>query len=310
MRVRSRSRLAVVSLAVLFLALAGCRHGASPQAASVKRYPLHGLVLGKSAQTRQLTIQQRVIPGFMPAMTAVYKVKNPAAIQKVQPGDQISAVVLAPSDSVDFVLDDIAVTSQRRPGLSPTTLPAHSLLTGEAVPDVPLVNQDGKTIHLPDYRGKAVLITFVDAQCKTDCPLITARFQKVNDLLAKDPEAWADSRLIVISLDPAHDTPPMLRKYGLPYLDGNASGFSHWEFADTTPAGLKRLATAFGVSYRTVNDDIVHTMETSLISPSGTLEQTWDGDDWKPSVVAKQVAKAVESAAAPASPSGRGPNLQ
>ena len=33
-------------------------------------------------------------------------------------------------------------------------------MPGEPVPDVPLVNQDGKTLHLSQFKGKAVLVTF------------------------------------------------------------------------------------------------------------------------------------------------------
>ena len=113
-------------------------------------------------------------------------------------------------------------------------------------PPTPMVNQDGKATSLADFRGKAVLITFVDTQCKDDCPIISHLFSEINQELAKDKKAYAGSDLITISTDPAHDTPAVLHAYGLKYLNGKAAGFSHWQFVHMTPANLKGLATAFG----------------------------------------------------------------
>lgn len=46
-----------------------------------------------------------------------------------------------------------------------------------------------------------------------------------------------------------YDTPVILRKYGLGYLDGDETGLSHWDFASTNPSELRLLAQAFGLEY-------------------------------------------------------------
>lgn len=288
----------------VFLSLPmGCHKSADGQAGveihpantPLDRYHLHGLVLATSAATDEITVQHGDIPGFMPAMTMAYKLKDPTEIQKLKPGDEISADILVHSDSDDYLLDSVAITSEARRGLVPAMLPPHQLMVGEAVPDLPLVNQDGKTVHLKDYRGKALLITFIYTRCPlpTACPLITSHFAKVENDLAHDPKAYAASHLITISLDPAYDKPPVLRQYGLAYLNDNAASFSHWEFADTTPSDLKRLAQAFGLQYSEENNQITHTMATTLIGRDSKVEQTWAGSDWNPD----DVAGAVRSSA-------------
>ncbi|HUN84223.1 MAG TPA: SCO family protein [Terracidiphilus sp.] len=228
----------------------------------------------------------------MPAMTMVYKVKNPGDVQKVKPGDEITADVLVPSDSDNYLLDQVVITSEKRRKLPPAMLPPHQLMVGEAVPDLPLVNQDGKPIHLRDYRGKAVLITFIYTRCPmpTACPLITSHFAKVNNLLAKMPAAYAASHLISVSLDPNYDKPPVLRQYGMAYLDDNASAFAHWEFADTTPGDLRKLAQAFGLQYTEEDNQITHTMQTTLLDKENKVAQQWGGSGWNPSDVANAVA--------------------
>jgi protein SCO1 len=304
---RYQHRIWAATACVFLLFSSGCRRHAGgndglPTAsahAGVRRYPLHGIVLGKSTLSHEVTIRQEAIRGFMPTTNAVYMIRNADTFRQLKPGDQITADVLVPPDSNNYRLEKVAITAESRDAGVLATLPPHQLLIGEQVPDIPLVNQDGKTIRLPQYRGKAVLITFIDTQCTEDCPIISGLFGKVNAALSsQDPSAYADSRLISISLDPKFDTPPVLRKYGLGYLHGNAGAFSHWEFADLTAANLQKLAAAFGVIYAPSHDgDIVHTMQTALIGPDNTVIQMWGGDDWNPKVIAKAVEAATEKKA-------------
>jgi protein SCO1 len=285
---------------LLMMAAAGCgRRGATASAAteqvSYTRHPMRGEVLGKSGTTEQLTVKQGVIRDFMPAMDAVYTMNDPAGFRELQPGDQITGTILTPTDGGANELTDVAVTAEPRHPLTPEEVPPHLLVMGETVPEIPMVNQAGEPVQFAKFRGKALLLTFVDSKCTEDCPIISARFQKVNQLLDDDGQAYAASHLLTVSIDPANDTPPVLRKYGLKYLDGNAQGFAHWSFVDTTPGNLKKLATAFGVIYRPSGDgDIVHTMVTALIGPDGTVQQMWNGDDWNPQDVAQAVEYAAE----------------
>ncbi len=296
----------LVSSAALMVLPSACRKESEstagvelhPTAVTVKHYRLEGMVLATSTATGEITIKHGDVPGFMPAMTMVYKVKNPVDVQKLKPGDDITADVLVPSDSDNYLLDQIVITSEKGRKLPSTMLPPHPLMVGETVPDVPLVNQDGKPIHLRDYRGKAVLITFIYTRCPmpTACPLITSHFAKVNDLLEKVPAAYAASHLISVSLDPTYDTPPVLRQYGMAYLDDNAAAFTHWEFADTTPGDLKNLAQAFGLQYTEEDNQITHTMQTTLLDKENKVAQQWGGSGWNPSDVANAVAALAQRA--------------
>jgi protein SCO1 len=298
---QSRSVWGLGALSVAVLAAAGC-HGTAVKSGSVNAgpenvgptYRLAGVVLGKSGELKEITVHQGMIRDFEPAMNAVYKIGDAGTFNKLEPGDEITGRVIPSEDEVVNGLEDVAIASQPRAGTKDDALPPHRLLIGEEVPQIPMVDQDGQRIELGKYRGKALLITFIDSKCTDDCPIIMKRFERVNELLAGDGTAYAASHLISISIDPASDTPPVLRKYGLGYLDGKAAGFSHWEFADLTPANLERLATAFGVVYMEEHGDIDHTMQTALIGEHGRLVKIWGGDQWDPKVL----AKAVESATA------------
>jgi hypothetical protein len=89
-------------------------------------------------------------------------------------------------------------------------------------------------------------------------------------------EDYDKTHLITISFDPAYDTPAVLRRYGLAYLDGDARGFSHWDFASTTREDLERIAHSFGLQYEGQDNQIVHTMNIVLIAPNGSVAYFWN----------------------------------
>lgn len=266
----------------------GCRPASTPAPAAQasQRYRLTGVIVSVSPSTGELTVRHGDIPGFMPAMTMPYKVQDLAALSALRPGDRITAEILVPPGSDDYHLTSIAVTA--RAAAEPATTPIRPLQPGDPAPNLPLVNQDGKTIHLTDQRNRALLVTFIYTRCPlpTACPLITSHFARVNKALLADPKVRAATHLVSITLDPAFDTPAVLRNYGLAYLNNDPAGFGHWEFAAAAPADLQRLAAAFGLQYEWQNNQIVHTMQTILIAPNGRVARTWSGSGWDPDEVA------------------------
>lgn len=283
-----------ILVAVFLLLLAGCRgpNTAATAHGAAQRYPLEGTIVAVNATAGELTVKHGAIPGFMPAMTMPYKLKDAARARDLKTGDSIRAEVLMSAASDDFLLDQIVVTAH---GASGPVLAARRLAEGDAVPDVPLVNQDGRTVHLRDYRGRALLLTFIYTRCPmpTACPLITSRFARVNRALLADAAAREGSHLLSISLDPEFDRPPVLRRYGLAYMNDLAAGFAHWEFAATTADDLRRLAQSFGLEYSVENNQITHTMETVLIAPDGTVARSWAGSGWSEDEVTAAVKSLV-----------------
>ncbi|MGB7620739.1 MAG: SCO family protein, partial [Terriglobia bacterium] len=80
-------------------------------------------------------------------------------------------------------------------------------------PNVPLITQDGKTVHFYDdlLKGKLVAIDLIYTHCKDACPLETARLAQVQKMLGD--RVGKDIFFYSISIDPKRDTPEVLKEY-------------------------------------------------------------------------------------------------
>jgi protein SCO1/2 len=264
-------RFVLVSVVLLLTVSLACRP---------KRHSLQGEVVAKNVATSEITVKHGDIPGFMMAMAMPYRVKNSAIVRELQPGDKIAAEVVVGSDRSDYWLEDVRITDESGRGQQRPAAGTRMLMPGAQVPDVALVNQDGRTIHLADFRGKALLITSIYTRCPMPdfCPRLSSQFAQIHNELKKNPADYRKTHLLTISFDPTHDSPAVLRKYGLSYLNGDASGFSHWDFASANPGKLQPLAQAFGLQYEEKDDQIIHTMNIVLIAPDGTMSKFWSTD--------------------------------
>lgn len=259
----------ILPLVLLLAVLAGCNR--------TKRYAMQGEVVAKDTTTNEITVNAGNIPGFMEAMTMPYRVNDPKIVQLVQPGDKISAEVVVGSDRSDYWLESVHITDQSGRGKIRLAPGSKMLTPGTPVPSVTLVNQDGRKLHLSDFAGKALLVTFIYTRCPMPdfCPRLSSEFARIQNELKKNPEDYNKTHLLTVSFDPKYDTPAVLRKYGLNYLDGDKSGFAHWDFASTNPDDMHRLAEAFGLEYGASENQITHSMVIVLIDPDGRVANYW-----------------------------------
>jgi Cu/Ag efflux protein CusF len=174
--------------------LAGCRSGPSTAAQtaspSFKTYHLRGKVVAGNPATGEVTLNHEAIPGFMDAMTMPYKLKDPSILSELHPGDVITAELLvSQGDDATVLLDHIVIVAQGKPDYRPTTI-YHVPETGDEVPDFALRNQDGRAIHLKQFRGKELLITFIYTRCPLPnfCPLVTRNFATIEKQLSATAE--------------------------------------------------------------------------------------------------------------------------
>jgi protein SCO1/2 len=270
----------------------GQQAAASP---SYKVYKLRGKVVATNPGTGEVTLNHEAIPGFMDAMVMPYKLKDPSILSELHPGDTITADVLVYDDpNADVLLDHIVVIAQGKPDYKPTVF-YHVPAPGDAVPDFKMRNEDGRAIHLAQFRGKALLLTFIYTRCPLPnfCPLVTHNFAVMNKELAAMPGLYAKTHLLSISFDPEHDTPERLRAYGAEYIGSDAKGaFAHWDFAAPEKTAVAKIAEYFDVGITVGADEsISHTLSTTLVGPDGKVVDFYPGNEWTTEQVLADVKK-------------------
>lgn len=88
--------------------------------------------------------------------------------------------------------------------------PAERIRTAHTPPPFALVNQEGEAVTLEALEGRVVMLTAVYASCGYTCPTILG--QTKNVLAALSPEERAGLTVVAVTLDPARDTPEVLRR--------------------------------------------------------------------------------------------------
>jgi protein SCO1/2 len=271
-----------------FAVLAGChtgqRAGTQPSStANYKVYKLRGKVASTDAARGEVTVNHEAIPGFMEAMTMPYKLKDSSILGELHPGDLITAdLLVSPDPNADYLLDHIVVVAQARPDYKPK-VSYHVPAPGDVVPDFKLRNQDGRTIHLGQFRGKALLVTFIYTRCPSPnfCPRMMHNFASLEKLIAANP-AISGAHLLSVSFDPDHDTPARLKAYRDTYIGSDAKNvFAHWDLAVPDKSTLLEMAKFFNLGITTEADStITHTLSTTLIGANGKVVRFYPGNEW------------------------------
>jgi protein SCO1/2 len=268
------------------------------RAESVPTYQLTGQILVVKHESNEVLVKHDDIPGFMPAMTMPYTVKDPALIKERAAGDLITATLNVASDG-PFLSAITKTGSAPLPDDARTTIPAaagvHILQRGDQVPATPLVDQDGAPIALTDFKGAAAAVTFIYTRCPLAqfCPLVDRRFGEVQQLVAANPSLAGKVRLLSISFDPAFDRAATLRAHAAKL----SADPKVWRFATAEEATVERLAAAFGVNViREKDGTITHNLRTAIVDPSGRVSAILDNNAWSAAELVAGLTDAIAAA--------------
>ena len=257
-----------------------------------KRYDLTGKVIAVEPDKHLVTIQHDEIKGYMPAMTMPFTVPSESDLQILAADDQVTATLVI--DGSHSWLENLIITRQSASSSAamPAVMPAKE---GDAMPNFKLLNQDNREIQIQNYRGRALLLTFIYTRCPVPdyCTLMSNNFAQVDRALSQDPELYSKTHLLSVSIDPAYDTPAVLRSYGAAHTERYQNEtFAHWEFAGGTTDQVKEIAQFFGLTYFPDKDQIIHGLRTAIIAPDGKVAKIYSGNEWKPEEVVEELKKA------------------
>jgi protein SCO1/2 len=278
------------ALSFLFF-LSGC-HSRKP--ANARNFAVQGRVVAIDSGAHTLTVDLNEIPGYMKAMTMEYPVHDSDnwVFDVVHPGDTLQGTLVVTGS--DAYLQGLSVTQGRGQADLSSTSPIHLPQVGDVVPDFHFTDQNGHPIHLAQFRGQPLLLTFIYTRCPLPnyCVRMSGNFVEIEKRLRhSNPAAFAKLRLLSITLDPAFDDPKVLRTYGKAYAGSIDPGLRHWTLA-TAPAGkIRQAAEFFGMAYESKNGEVVHNLRTALLDPDGRVAAFYSGNKWKPDEVADQLVQ-------------------
>jgi protein SCO1/2 len=250
-----------------------------------QKFDLRGKVIGIDKSAGTVRLQHEAIPNYMAAMTMDYPVKDKWVFDVLKIGQTVRATLVVATDRA-WLEGVVVMEESKTQGGPPADADSVETSIGKKVPDFALINQDGKRIHLKQYRGKALLLTFIYTRCPLPnyCPLLSKNFSEILEQTQGDPKLSASTHLLSISIDPEYDKPAVLRAYGAACA-GNPHPFQNWEFASGSPDEVRKVAGFFGLKYWTDSGQIVHALITALVGPGGKVVKVYRGNDWQPAEV-------------------------
>lgn len=286
-------RLIIAFVLILtVMSFSGCRRDTS----NAKRYELKGKVLTVEKDKHLVTVSHEEIKDFMDAMTMPFTVRDEWVFDQAAAGDEIAATLVV--DGMESWLENVVIvkaSSDPEVKGSPGAVGANA---GDDLPDFVLVNQNNQPIRTGQYKGKALVLTFIYTRCPIPeyCTLMSNNFSQVDRELQKQPELHEKTRLLSISIDPDYDTPAVLRSYGASHTGrfGDET-FSYWTFATGTKEEVREMAQFFGLQYYPEKDQILHGLRTAIIAPDGRVHKVYRDNKWTPEEVLKDLAIVLSS---------------
>ena len=133
-------------------------------------------------------------------------------------------------------------------------------------PDFRLMDQNGTFVSLSDFRGKVVVLTFMDSQCKDTCPITGAHFRKAYKQLSENEASQVVFLGVNVNVK-ANAVADVLETTHAWHMDQIPS----WHFLTGEAEALEPIWKDYDITVEPLPDGsgIMHTPGTFLINLSG-----------------------------------------
>jgi len=151
------------------------------------------------------------------------------------------------------------------------------------VANLQLQNQLGEAVSLDQEEGKVFIVDFFFTHCASICPILTRNMRKLQDgLKIKNEVKRVDTtfvRFISLTVDPAHDSVPVIKKYADRY---GVNPDIWWMLT-----GPKKTIYDFALNEvklglqdgEGVDSNFIHTQKFVVIDKKGIVRGYYDGLD-------------------------------
>lgn len=139
--------------------------------------------------------------------------------------------------------------------------------------DTPWRDQDGRERTLASLGGKVRVVAMIYTHCSHTCPLIVDDLKRMERALP--PADRERAGFVLVSLDPARDTPERLEEWAehTAHLDP-----ARWTLLTGGEDGVRELAALLGIRYRPeAGEEISHSNAYLVLDPRGRIVYRHDG---------------------------------
>lgn len=202
----------------------------------------------KVVSTRKLTTRMLLSAGAMTGLVAVAACGSGASAGTQQGMGQSSSA------------------QSHAAGMNPD-LDTGTSLGGVAAPEISLVNQFGQPMSLSQFRGKVVVLAFVDSQCTTVCPLTTVSMTQARELLGT---AGSQVQLLGVDANPQATSVSDVMAYSQAH-----SMVNQWDFMTGSASQLQAVWKAYHIYVAISAGQIDHTPALFVIDQRGREQEIY-----------------------------------
>jgi protein SCO1/2 len=274
--------------------------------AETQRHFDQGIVVDIDSKTLSVVISCQAIPGYMEAMEMPFKVRSSTVLKKLKVGTPVHFIMV--EDGSEFSAERIEklntngesepIEAARLDFVYRTLNPdadAKSIQLGQLVPDFALMDQEHRSVHLSQFKGKVVALTFAYSRCPNPnyCFRLTNNLAQLRN---RFPGKLADDlRMITIVIDPANDQGAALQKYAQTWK----ADPSQWYFLTGPIDRIRGVGELFGMNFWNDDGFWTHPFHTVVIDRNGRLAANVEGNQFTAKQLGDLVQRAARTDAAP-----------
>jgi protein SCO1/2 len=127
-------------------------------------------------------------------------------------------------------------------------------------------NDQGRVLHLSEWRGKPMILTMEYSSCRFMC---STTFSQLKELQAAADKKKIPIDFVIVSLDPDNDTPEAWRQY----RRTKEVERSNWHLLTGSRAATKEFAALLGMKYWKMDENILHDFKVVRLNAKGEIEK-------------------------------------
>jgi protein SCO1/2 len=133
-------------------------------------------------------------------------------------------------------------------------------------------DSQGRKVKLAELGGMPLVVAMVYTSCQAACPMTVADLRRIEKGLPEDLRKHV--RFVLVSFDPARDTPAKLRRFG----EAHDLRAPQWRLLTGSESDVRDLAAVLGVQYRSDGKgDFVHSNLIHVLGPDGVIKHVQSG---------------------------------